>query len=75
MAGQFDKIAWDFNYHAPSEEAKLHHQAVRDHCRHVANFYMALLPDGREKSFAITKLEESMFWANAAIARQPREEG
>jgi hypothetical protein len=26
-------------------------------------------PDGREKSIAITKLEESVMWANAAIAR------
>jgi len=26
-------------------------------------------PDSREKSVAITKLEESIMWANAAIAR------
>jgi len=25
----------------------------------------------REQSLAITKLEEAMFWANAAIAREP----
>ncbi len=28
-------------------------------------------PDGREKSLAITKLEEVVFWANAGIARHP----
>jgi hypothetical protein len=27
-------------------------------------------PPGREKALAITKLEEAMLWANAAIARQ-----
>lgn len=28
-----------------------------------------LSPDSREKSLAITHLEEAVFWANAAIAR------
>jgi hypothetical protein len=28
-----------------------------------------LLPDGREKALAITKLEESAMWASAAITR------
>lgn len=30
------------------------------------------LPDGREKSLAMTRLEEVMFWSNAAIAREPQ---
>jgi len=30
-----------------------------------------VVPDGREMSLAITNLEQVMFWANAALARQP----
>jgi hypothetical protein len=30
-----------------------------------------LLPPGREKALVLTNLEQAMFWANAAIARQP----
>jgi hypothetical protein len=42
---------------------------VRDNCRQLAAYFGALLPESREKEESITKLEESMFWANAAIAR------
>jgi hypothetical protein len=37
----------------------------------MAEHVDALVPDGREKSLALTKIEEAMFWANAGIARQP----
>lgn len=29
----------------------------------------ALVPDGREKSLALTHLEETVMWANAGVAR------
>jgi hypothetical protein len=29
-----------------------------------------VLPDSREKSLALTKLEEAMMWANASIERK-----
>jgi hypothetical protein len=32
-----------------------------------------LCPGSRELSLAITKLEEAVFWANAAIARNEKE--
>lgn len=39
----------------------------------VGTFFTEILPPGREKSLAITKLEECSMWAKAAIARNQPE--
>lgn len=59
-----------FDYHAPNTaKVREAHENVRFGCKNLANFLQKKLPEGREKALAITKLEEAMFWANAAIAR------
>lgn len=59
-----------FAYHPPSTTAiGDKHAEVRANCASLAVWLDAELPDGREKSLAITSLEEVMMWANAAIAR------
>jgi len=59
-----------FDFHpATTEEKRNEHSSVRMTIKDVADFLNYRLPEGREKSLAITKLEEVMFWANAAIAR------
>lgn len=59
-----------FAYHQPSNEGiAIGHQVVRSQCEALAHKLNYLLPEGREKSLAITHLEETMMWANAAIAR------
>lgn len=45
------------------------HSDVRVECKALATFFDESIPDSREKSLAITKIEEAMFWANAGIAR------
>lgn len=60
-----------FNYHAPDDEKRQRHEVVREELKTVALIVNDLCPEGREKSTAITKLEEAMYWANAAIARNP----
>lgn len=60
-----------FAFHpATTPERQLAHQSVRTHCHQLAGVINDLLPEGREKSLAVTKLEEVMFWANAGLARQ-----
>lgn len=57
-----------FSYHAPDTERRLLHENMRVSFKATAHV-VAGLPESREKSLAMTALEESMFWANAAIAR------
>ena len=58
-----------FTYHAPTPEKVRQHERVRSYLRQMAEEFNDTLPEGREKSLAITHLEEAVFWANAAIAR------
>lgn len=59
-----------FAFHAaPDEEKRNEHTSVREACRRAAAEIDEIAPDGREKSLAMTKLEEAMFWGNAAVAR------
>lgn len=59
-----------FNYHPPRDQSDVAvHEDVRNELHGVAQTMNSLLPDGREKSVVMTKIEEAMFWANAALAR------
>ena len=59
-----------FAFHAATDDEKRNaHTSVRSNCLTLANFLNNTLPEGREKSLAITHLEEVMMWGNAALAR------
>lgn len=65
------EISNRFAFHpASTPERQAAHETVRDGALSLAAEWNGDLPEGREKSLAITKLEEAMFWANAAVARQ-----
>lgn len=59
-----------FAYHRPpTPEIGALHSTVREKHKEVAEFLVTNLPPSRELSLALTKLEESMMWANGCIAR------
>ena len=59
----------NFMYHAPKDGQQEKYTAIRDKAKGLAYLIDELCPNSREKSLAITKLEEVSMWANASIAR------
>lgn len=68
------KICHNFGYHPPKTDAKIvAHEDIRALFCGVALEVNRVVPDSREKALVMTKIEEAMFWANAAIARDTSE--
>lgn len=59
----------NFMYHAPGPGQPERYANIRAQAKSLAHFLYCECPSSRERSLAITKLEEAVFWANAAIAR------
>ena len=59
-----------FTYHAPKEGQAERYVTLREAARDMAALIDLECPDSREKSLAITALEECVMWANSAIARR-----
>lgn len=61
-----------FTYHpSPDEETVDKYQHLRASAKELAERIVDYVPESREQSLAITKLEEAVMWANAGIARAP----
>lgn len=56
-----------FDYQAPTPQMTDRIQVVRAVLKEVHDAILAHVPSSRERSLAITKLEECSMWANKAI--------
>lgn len=63
------QIENNFRYHAPKEGQPEKYEALRAKAKELAYLIDESVPKSREQSLAITNLEQAVFWANAAIAR------
>jgi hypothetical protein len=64
-----EKIENNFSYHSPKEGQPEKYQAIREKAKELAYLINDTVPDSREKSIAMTQLEDTVMWANAGIAR------
>lgn len=58
-----------FTYHPPKNDQAIRYEMIRDWGRQFAEAIEDKCPHSRERSLAITHIEEAVMWANAAIAR------
>lgn len=58
-----------FTYHPPKDGQPGMYVEIREKAKEFAYLIDKLVSDSREKSLAMTKLEECVMWANAGIAR------
>ena len=58
-----------FTYHALKDDQPVRCEHIRYKASILAAYINEKCPESREKSLAITKIEEAVMWANASIAR------
>ena len=63
------RLKKDFTYHPPRTDQIPRYEEILDYARTFAATILKDCPPSRERSLALTSLEEAVFWANASIAR------
>ncbi len=58
-----------FTYHPPKDGQAGQYQEIRNYAHGLASLINGHCPESREKSLAVTHLEDCVMWANASIAR------
>jgi len=65
----YDKLERNFTYHAPKDDQIERYEKLRVLAKELSQFLVENCPFSREQQLALGKVEESIMWANAAIAR------
>lgn len=55
-------------YHKATPDTVPIHRELREDFIHAAEMVIRKVPPGRERSLALTHLQESLMWANAGVA-------
>lgn len=58
-----------FDYHPPKKGQSEIYETIREKAKEFAKLINRICPDSKEKSISFTCIENSVFWANASIAR------
>lgn len=64
-----EELANRFTYHAPKGDQPVRYEEIRAKAMLFALEVHGSCSESRERSLALTKIEEAVMWANAAIAR------
>lgn len=64
-----EQIENNFKYHSPKDGQPEKYTAILEKAKELAYLIDELCPNSREKSLAMTNLEQAVMWANASIAR------
>ena len=70
-----EKINSIFTYHVPFGTQGERYLDIRNAAKIFANLINVACPESREKSLAITAVQQSVMWANASIAINEEDEG
>jgi hypothetical protein len=66
-----DDLENRIKYHRPNADAIDLIADMRRLALAWSKAVVLMVPEGREQSLALTKIEEALFWSNAGIARDP----
>lgn len=64
-----ERIENNFTYHSPKDGQPQKYEDIRNKAKELAYLIDCYVPESRELSLSMTKLEEAVMWANAGIAR------
>lgn len=74
MAAERGSVRWNMTNHRPTDEEIAVIERLREVAIALGEHITEVCPESRERSLAITSLEQTVFWAVASIARNTAEE-